>query len=97
MRTLLLTLLTFVGIVFVAPQAEARHYSRSSDYCAPARGYSYGYGRPSYYGSSRVYYSRPSYRSSYYSGYHSRSRYYSDRCYTPRYYSRPRLSFSIGF
>lgn len=88
MKTLLLSILAFVGLVAFAPQAEAgyrdryvRYYGGRPVYGYPYRSYSY---RPTYF-----------YRPAYVYG--PRIRYY-DSC-APRYsyYSRPRFSIHFGF
>jgi hypothetical protein len=92
MKTFLLAILMFAGLVAVAPDAEARRYYRDGRSYYGSRGYySSGYRyypRRAYY--SRNYY-RPYYRS-YYQPY-----YYSNHCYPGYYYGRPAISFSFGF
>src|SRR5688572_14356208 len=96
MKTFLIAILMFTGLVAFAPDAEARRYYRD--------------GR-SYYGtrSSRVYYSnyrhyprrsyyRSHYRPYYYRSYYRPRYYYSDyNCYPYGYYRRPGISISFGF
>ena len=99
MKTLLLTALTFTGLVLFSPDARARdhrHHDRSHDSYRSSRYYGYSHYRrdcePRYY-SSRSYYSEPRY---YYRP--SRSYYSSDRCEPRRSHSRPPLiSFLFGF
>jgi hypothetical protein len=92
MKTLLCALVVFLGVVAVAPQAEARsRYGRYYDDCD--RPY-YGYRSVRYYPVRAYRYYRPSY-------YRPVRAYYSDYDYCAprvRYYaSRPRFSFFFGF
>jgi hypothetical protein len=96
MKTLLISLLAFVTVAFVAPRAEARdswrHRHDRHHYYYP-RQHAY-YGR-SYY---RSYYSRPYYRTHY--RYYPVRRYYSyyDDPWTPRYVTyRPGVAFHVRF
>ena len=99
MKTLLLTALTFTGIVLFSPDAQARdhrHHDRSHDSYRSSRYYGYSHYRsdcePRYY-SSRSYYSEPRY-------YYRPSRsYYSERCEPERRRSfrPPLISFLFGF
>ena len=81
MKTLLLSILAFLGLAAFVPQAEARQrYVRYYDHC----------GRPVYGYTYRSYSYRPAYV------YRPRVRYY-DSCAPRYYSSRPRFSFHFGF
>lgn len=85
MKTLLLSILAFVGLAAFVPQAEASHrerYVRYYDRCGrPVYAYVY---RDDCYSYRPAYFYRP------------RVRYY-DSCAPRYYYSRPRFSLSFGF
>ena len=103
MKTLLIAILTFIGLTMFAPKAEARYYRHYSNYRHyPTRYYGHSYyGRshyysPRYYSSSHYYYPRVGYYGGYYGGYAPYyAGYYGGGCY-PHYY-RPGLSLVFRF
>jgi hypothetical protein len=106
MKTFLLAILMFTGLVVIAPDAEARRYYRDGRSYYSSRSYrgyysSYRYPRRYYYSSyHRPYYYRSYYRPYYYRSYYRPRYYYSDyNChpYGYGYYGRPGVSISFGF
>jgi hypothetical protein len=98
MKTFLIAILMFTGLVTFAPSAEARRYYGGGRYYHSPRYYSSGYRyypRRTYYPR---YYSRNYYRPYYYRSYYRPYYYSSGYCYPGYgYYRRPGVSISFGF
>ena len=100
MKTLLIAVLTFIGLTMFAPHAEARYYRHYSNYRYYPTRY-YGHSRyysqysPRYYGSSHYYYPRVGYYGGYAPYYRPYYAGYYGGCY-PHYY-RPGLSLVFHF
>lgn len=98
MKTFLIAILMFTGLMAFAPSAEAgrRYYRDGGRYYS--RGY-YHSGHRHYYPRRAYYpryYSRSYYRPYYYRSYY-RPYYRSYPSYGYGYYSRPRFAISFGF